>query len=212
MQTEFPDFEFACRLQRLELLALSSSQLLQHALLCQRQLPKSCVEVVSGVLRRLWEVSTSAVHSEQQRRLSKLVICMAPRLLWPEPAHQSGVRLKPHSRPKLIRRRVDLLLRGQWHTPFENWHTPLLQVIIVLACLVMCPASSVKPVCASLNSRTVLLVSLVVGNRRGDLGRLATIPRLHMRCSISCPRLRQKHFLSFPPYPTTPTCFTTLEG
>ena len=54
-----------------------------------------------------------SVTAAQRRVLVSLVLTM-PRWLWPEPHRNSGSQLHPHSRPRLLQERAQLLLQSEW--------------------------------------------------------------------------------------------------
>ena len=91
------------------LLAIPIERLLAKSLATQRRLPASVSELVISDLCQLWKASESPDHSYLQQRLCRVLIFLAPRLLWPEPVRDAEHKLPPHSRPKLVRARHTLL-------------------------------------------------------------------------------------------------------
>ena len=86
---------------------------LEHALVCQREIPRSCFELLCGVFLNLWDMSQCPSAFRSQRHLCLSMLCLAPRV-WPEPLREHGQRLKLHSRPKLIKAQIALLHVGKW--------------------------------------------------------------------------------------------------
>ena len=79
----------------------------------QIRLPRSCVTLVETAPS--WLVTLSRGTGAQAEAAALLVI-LAPRLLWPEPAKASKGKLAPWSRPRQIHSRIRLLYQGQWQT------------------------------------------------------------------------------------------------
>ena len=98
------------------MMAMDCAALLSAAIVSQRRIPKSSFAAVVGMLRRLWDIHEDPRYTSEQRRLAVWMILLAPRWCWPEPLHARGERLKPHTRPRLIKTRIAMLFSGQWST------------------------------------------------------------------------------------------------
>ena len=73
----------------------------------QRQLPKTSRELVDTVCHRLLLLlgDPGVTHA-----------LTMPRWLWPEPPKPPGSQLHPHSRPRLLQERAQLVLQSDWET------------------------------------------------------------------------------------------------
>ena len=80
----------------------------------QRQLPKTSSELVDTVCHRLLLLMGEPTVTAAQRRVLVSLVLTMPRWLWPEPHRNPGSQLHPHSRPRLLQERAQLLLQSDW--------------------------------------------------------------------------------------------------
>ena len=80
---------------------------------CQRQLPKSCTDLVGKTLLDLSTLAQDLRLAASQRELAWIVFFLAPALLWPEPGKQEGGR-PPQARPQLVKQCVQQVRSGHW--------------------------------------------------------------------------------------------------
>ena len=71
--------------------------------------------LLEATLSELWTISKQGNFSPDQQECARAMFLLAPRWLWPEPAKCPGEkRLAPHSRPKIVRRRLEMVATGEW--------------------------------------------------------------------------------------------------
>ena len=80
---------------------------------CQRQVPKSCIDLVGKTLLDLSTLAQDLRLAAPQRELAWIMFFLAPTLLWPEPSKQEGGR-PPQARPQLVKQCVQHVRNGQW--------------------------------------------------------------------------------------------------
>ena len=98
--------------------------LVQPGRRCQRQLPKSCVDLVSKTLLDLSNLAQDLRRlAAPQPEMSWIMFFLAPALLWPEPGRSEGGR-PPQARPQLVKQCVQQLREGRWIELLDGLQPP----------------------------------------------------------------------------------------
>ena len=93
---------------------MSMERLLAKEIITQHTLPKSVKHDVAASLNWLHGLRLDESLHHGVRNAAELLLCLAPRLLWPMPPRQTGQRLAAHAKPRLVQKRLDMLSSGQW--------------------------------------------------------------------------------------------------
>ena len=96
------------------ILRLIAQELLAKEVVTQRALPKSMRHGISRSPQWLHQNRVDEDLDGSVQNVAALMICIAHRLLWPMPLKHQGQRLPPHSKPKIIQAKLNLLWTGKW--------------------------------------------------------------------------------------------------
>lgn len=121
--TPAPDILLPSLAECENILALEPELLQAAGVRSQRTVPKSLVAEVLASVRRLYAVMNDNAHPQALRTVAEALTLLWPRLLLPEPL-RVGKQLVPHSRPRVVKERLEWLRAGKWHQVWQAASPP----------------------------------------------------------------------------------------
>ena len=102
---------------------VNPERLVQPGRYCQRQLPKSSVDMLNKGFLDLAGVATDLRLHANQREMAWTLFFLAPAILWPKPPRTATPR-PARARPQLVKQRLQRLRRGEWINLIDDLQVP----------------------------------------------------------------------------------------